>query len=267
VVVTPGRGATDERTLRIDLTYDGAAFAGWQRQAAARTVQAELEAALTKVLGAPHVVVGAGRTDAGVHARRAVASVRTHHAIEASRLARALEALLPRDLGVRSVREAPTGFHALRDARWKWYRYVLVVAPGRRPLEERDAWRVARPPALAHLEAAAAPLLGTHDFAAFANAGSPRKDTVRTLTVARWSRAGRRLRFDVVGDGFLYKMVRTLVGTMLAAAREPDPRAALTRVLEARDRRVAAAPAPAHGLTLMDVGYGTREIPRAARGP
>ena len=136
------------RTLRIELAYDGSAFAGWQRQAGERSVQAEVEAALERVLGAPHRVVGAGRTDAGVHARRMVASTRTRSTLPAARLTKALDALLPRDVGVLRVREAPDGFHALRQARWKWYRYTLLEAPSRRPLDEARAWRRARLPAL-----------------------------------------------------------------------------------------------------------------------
>lgn len=249
------------RTLRIDLCWDGSGFLGWQRQARGRTVQGELEAALARVLGAPHPVVGAGRTDAGVHARHAVASLRTAHAIEAVRLARALEALLPADIGIRAVREAPEGFHALRDATWKWYRYRLLVAPRRRPLDERQAWRVRSLPPAEALEEAARPLRGRHDFASLASAGSPREDTVRTLSLVRWSRRGRRAWLDVVGDGFLYKMVRTMVGTMLEAARGPQPAAHVAAVLQALDRGEAGPPAPPHGLCLQDVGYGTRPPP------
>ncbi len=260
-----GLGARDDeppvRTLRLELAYDGAAFAGWQRQVGERSVQAEVETALERVLGAPHRVVGAGRTDAGVHARRMVASTRTRSTLPAARLTKALDALLPRDVGVLRVREAPAGFHALKHARWKWYRYTLLEAPTRHPLDEARAWRRSRLPAAAALEAAAAELVGRHDFAAFASAGSPRLSTVRTLFIARWSRRGRRLRFDVVGDGFLYRMVRTLVGTMLRAAALADPARAVRAVLESRDRRAAGACVPAHGLTLMDVGYGRRPLP------
>lgn len=256
-----GPAAAALRTLRIDLCWDGTDFLGWQRQARGRTVQGELEAALARVLGAAHPVVGAGRTDAGVHARRAVASLRTAHAIAPARLARALEALLPRDIGIRTVREAAPGFHALRDAQWKWYRYDLLVASGRRPLAERRAWRVRSLPPLEALGAAARPLHGTLDAASLASAGSPREDTVRTLWRVRWSARGPRTWLDVVGDGFLYKMVRTMVGTMLEAAREADPAARVAAVLAARDRAAAGPPAPAHGLCLQDVGYGGRPWP------
>jgi tRNA pseudouridine38-40 synthase len=254
------------RTLRIDLTFDGAKFVGWQRQAKGRSVQAEVEAALEKVLGAPHTVIGSGRTDAGVHARRLVASTRTESAMPARRLLKALDAVLPSDVGVRRVADVPAEFHALRSARWKWYRYVLLVAGTRRPLVEARAWRRPRAPDFERLVQAAAPLVGRHDFAAFGNAGSPRASTVRTVSAARWTGRGARLAFDVVGDGFLYKMVRTLVGTMLAAAAgTADPADHVRAVLAARDRRAAGPAAPPQGLTLMAVGYGDDALPPFAR--
>jgi tRNA pseudouridine38-40 synthase len=250
------------RTLRIDLTFDGAKFVGWQRQAKGRSVQAELETALARVLGAPHTVVGCGRTDAGVHARRLVASTRTASAMPARRLLRALDAVLPADVGVRRVADVPADFHALKGARWKWYRYVLLVAGTKRPLVEGHVWRRPRAPDLARLERAAAPLVGRHDFASFGNAGSPRAGTVRTLRAARWSRRGGRLTFDVVGDGFLYRMVRNLVGTMLAASEgTTDPAEHVRAVLAARNRNAAGSAVPARGLTLMSVGYGEDALP------
>ena len=121
------------RTLRIDLQFDGAAFDGWQRQPVARTVQGELEAALEKLLGAPHAVLGCGRTDAGVHALQHVSSCRTTHPMRVQDLARALAAILPRDIGVLGVREMEPAFHAQRDTLWKWYRYRILAGPRRRP--------------------------------------------------------------------------------------------------------------------------------------
>lgn len=247
---------TAGRVLRLELTFDGSGFVGWQRQKAGRTVQAAVEDALARVTGLPHSVVGCGRTDAGVHARRYVASTRSASALPAPRLGRALDALLPSDVGLLRLAEAAPGFHALRDAEWKWYRYRLHLARTKRPLVDGRSWRRPSLPALKALSAAAAALEGRHDFASFGNAGSPRAGTVRTLHRVRWSRRGGRLLFDVVGDGFLYKMVRTLVGTQLAAACDPDPGATVAGILAARDRRRAGAAVPARGLMLMDVGYG-----------
>jgi tRNA pseudouridine38-40 synthase len=155
---------------------------------------------------------------------------------------------------VLAVADAPPGFHARRDARWKWYRYTIVLARRKRPLLRRTAWRLPDAPPLEDLAAATAPLAGRHDFRSFANVGSNPGSTVRTVHHIGWHRDGDLLRLDAVGDGFLYKMVRTLVGTALAAAMGSEPAAAVVRVLEARDRRAAGAPAPACGLCLMGVG-------------
>lgn len=246
--------APDTRTLRIDLEFDGGAFEGWQRQSSARTVQGEVERGLERVLGRPHRVIGCGRTDAGVHARAMVASTRTSHGMDSSELERALDAVLPEDIGVLAVRDAPASFHAQRDAVWKWYRYRVLVARRKRPLERRRVWRLGTVPALEKLEAAARPLVGRHDFASFANRGStPGRSTVRTLHAAHWSRDGAELVFDALGDGFLYKMVRTIVATTLQAAQTDDPAAAVAAVRDACDRSAAGSVAPAAGLTLMAV--------------
>lgn len=259
---SPPRRTASPRTLRLDLQFDGSAFEGWQRQAEGRTVQGEVERALATVLGTPHGVVGCGRTDAGVHARQLVASLRTEHAMGVEELERALDAVLPDDVGVLSLREVPASFHAQRDALWKWYRYRILTSRRKRPLVRRRTWRMARVPPLEHLAAAAAALEGRHDFASFANTGSsPGASTERTLFRLRWSRDGDELRLDAVGDGFLYKMVRTVVGTLLQAAVEPDPAAAVRRILARRDRRAAGPAAPATGLTLMAVAVRGEPAP------
>ncbi|MFV1958790.1 MAG: tRNA pseudouridine(38-40) synthase TruA [Planctomycetota bacterium] len=248
------------RTLRLDLEFDGTDFLGWQRQAKGRTVQATVEEALGRILGRPHRVVGAGRTDRGVHARQMVASFATTHPLPPAALARALDAVLPPDVGVLTVAEAPETFHALRAARWKWYRYHLVRAARKRPLLRRQHWAFRGRLDLEVLQAGADVLRGRHDFSAFANHGSPRRSNVRTLWGVRWTEAADdRLLFDVVGDGFLYRMVRTMVGTLVEAARRPDATGSevarrIRSILCARDRRVAGPPAPAWGLCLMAVG-------------
>ncbi|MHC5009841.1 MAG: tRNA pseudouridine(38-40) synthase TruA [Planctomycetota bacterium] len=250
------------RTVRLDLEFDGTAFLGWQRQAVGRTVQGEVEAALARILGAPHAVVGAGRTDAGAHARHMVASFRTAQPIAPARLARALDAVLPEDVGVLSVREASPAFHARRDARWKWYRYTILPSRLRRPLLRRTAWQVGGRLPRDVLRAGAAALEGRHDFRSFANVGSPRRTTVRTLHVVRWTDIEGLLYLDLVGDGFLYKMVRTIVGTLVQIARRPREDGTggvgeeVRALLDAADRRAAGPAAPARGLCLMAVGIG-----------
>ena len=244
---------TDTRTLRVDFQFDGTRFEGWQRQPQARTVQGEVEAALTQILQAPHSVIGCGRTDAGVHAEQLVASFRTTSTMPAEDLERGLDAVLPEDVGVLSLRDVDHAFHAQRDAVWKWYRYRILTTRRKQPLRRQRTWRMARELPWDGLVAGAAVLEGRHDFASFANTGSAPGSTVRTVHRLRWSAEGDELRLDAVGDGFLYKMVRTVVGTLIQAAVAPDPAHVVRTILDARDRGAAGAVAPACGLTLMAV--------------
>ena len=253
------------RSLRLELEFDGEGFAGWQRQAGARTVQEEIERALERITGAPVAVVGAGRTDAGVHARGMLASVATTSALPAHDLERALDALLPDDIGVLAVRDAPFGFHALRDARWKWYRYALLPSRRRRVHERRTAWRVVFPLDRPTLAAALEVIVGRHDFQRFQKTGSPRATTVRTIHGASLGEERGLVFVDIVGNGFLYGMVRLLVGTIVDASRRADPDGARRRMRALLDgpsglARVGAS-APAHGLTLMNVGLLGDEPP------
>jgi tRNA pseudouridine38-40 synthase len=255
---TPSPGAAGDgvpaRDLRLDLAYDGAGFLGWQRQARGRTVQAVVEAALERLLGEPTRVVAAGRTDAGVRALSTAASFSTRSRLPAGEIERALDALLPDDVGVLAVSERP-GFHALRDARWKWYRYEWLLSRLRDVHARARAWRVPVELDVVAMAAAAARLEGTHDFASFQSHGSPRRSTVRTVAAARLSRAGRSLALDVVGDGFLYGMVRAIAGTLVEVGRGRRDAASVEALLAARDRRAAGPSAPPHGLSLVAVGY------------
>jgi tRNA pseudouridine38-40 synthase len=250
-----GPGAGAERVLRLDLEYDGERFCGWQRQPRDRSVQQVLEEALSRVLGEEAGVVGAGRTDAGVHALRATASVRTRSRLPAATVERALDALLPEDVGVVAVSDAPPGFHALRDARWKWYRYAWLASRRRRVHLRRTAWRVAGPLDEEAMARAAGALVGERDFACFQSSGSPRRSTVRRLAGLRVAPEPPLLVLDAVADGFLYGMVRAIAGTLLDVGRGARDPSGLAALLASRDRTLAGAAAPPHGLVLVMVGY------------
>ena len=249
--------------FQLTLAYDGSDFSGWQAQrgghaqpGGCRTVQGVLEAALAEI-ARPVRVVGAGRTDAGVHAEGQVASVALATRLDAATLQRALNAKLPHDVVVREVALRAPGFHARRDARAKVYRYDVWNGPERSPLRARRALHVREPLDLAALEEAARHLLGTHDFASFQAAGSAVVGTVRTLqrlTLA--GVAGHLVSFELQGDGFLRHMVRNAVGTLLEVGRGRRPPGAMPEVLAARDRAAAGPTAAAHGLTLVRVLYG-----------
>jgi tRNA pseudouridine38-40 synthase len=236
-------------TLRLLVAYDGARFAGWQRQKNVRTVQASLEDALARVTERRAIVVGAGRTDAGVHALGQVAHARVVTRLSPAVLRRALNAVLPDDVIVRRLAEAPGRFHAQHDARWKWYRYRIAVGPVRPLLDRAYVLYVPQPLNVAAMRRAARAWVGRHDFRAFHSSGQPVASTRRRVYRLRLtrekgsaSRSGPFLCIDVVADGFLYHMVRRMVGALLEIGRgRPMPPVAPT--------------APALGLCLMRVTY------------
>lgn len=246
--------------FKLTLEYDGADFEGWQQQPAGRrTVQGVLRSALTETAAAPAHLVGAGRTDAGVHAEGQVASVQLETRLSAAELLRALNARLPADLALLGCAEAAADFDARRDARSKLYRYRVWNGAQRSPLRRQRAAWVRGALALPAMQQAAAALVGYHDFSSLAAAGGAPGDARRRLT--RFEVRGENgagFDFEVEGEGFLRHMVRNAVGTLLqvgAGRRAPDSMPAL---LAACDRAAAGPTAPAHGLTLLRVDYGER---------
>ncbi len=245
---------TAARTFRLTVAYDGTGFHGWQKQPDTRTVQGELEAALARVLASGDVTVaGAGRTDAGVHARGQVASFTHETKLPARALPPLLNRELPRDMRVTDAAERPDGFHARHSARARRYEYRLLAAPD--VLRERYAWAPGALPPLAALRASAEPLAGTHDCSAFQAVGSSPADPVCELHHARWSDCEGGAVFDVMANHFLYHMVRNLVGTALDAAATAAPAAHMRAVLDSRDRGRGGVTAPPHGLSLEQVVY------------
>ncbi len=246
------------RTLKLTLAYDGTAFHGWQIQLNRRTVQQTLTDVLTKITGEPIVVHASGRTDAGVHAIGQVASFETNSRLDANILQRALSAELPDDIIAMAVEEAPPGFHARRHAKRKRYRYVIHDGPRGDIFRRHYVWRVYRRLDDAAMKRAAEPLIGQHDFAAFESRGSKRSSSVRTifeLTITRpLTAAGNELHIEVEADGFLYNMVRNIVGILVEVGRAAGDEAWPARALAAADRRTAGPPAP-RGLTLVSVDY------------
>lgn len=247
-----------KRTFKLTIAYDGGAYAGWQFQPGCATVQEALERALARITGSAVRVVASGRTDAGVHALGQVVSFAGDCRLPAAVLQRALNAELPRDIAVRSVDEAPAGFHAIRDAVRKRYRYVL--RDGRVPdvFQRNYAWQVRERLDVDAMQRAAQLLVGTHDFASFETSGSERQSSVRTveeLTLRRSAADPDQIVLEVAADGFLYNMVRTIVGTLVEIGRGARDQAWLGQVLAARDRRAAGQTAPPQGLFLVSVDY------------
>lgn len=256
------------RYVRATIAYDGTDFAGFQWQTNGRTVQGVLERALAQVCGirleeAPSRVIGAGRTDAGVHATGQVIGCETTWRHDWPSLLRALNAVLPDDVAVLDLDAVDPGWHPRYSAVRRSYQYRVLNRSIRSPLERRFALHVDRPLDVAALNAGAARLLGEHDFASF---GQPMRrtdatgvehlgGTVRRLDEAIWRQDGERLTFDVAGNAFLRGMVRSIVGTLLQVGLGRWPEERVGEVLAARSRDAAASPAAACGLCLIRVDY------------
>jgi tRNA pseudouridine38-40 synthase len=242
---------------RVTLAYDGTGFLGWQAQSGkARTVQGVFEQALARLGGGDRVpVVAASRTDTGVHALGQVAAFDLGRDMANDDLARALNGLLPEDVRVVACGAAPAGFHPRKSAVSKLYRYVLDTGPVQVPQRRRYAGHVPWALDEARVQAAAAAYVGRRDFASLASSGGSVKTTVRTVTRSEAVFDGKTLVYEVEADGFLRKMVRSLVGGLVAAGRGAWETGDLRRALEQADRRAWPPPAEACGLTLVRVDY------------
>ena len=246
--------------VRLKLEYDGTNYSGWQMQAGQDSIQAELEEALARIFGAPVRVRGAGRTDAGVHARGQVAAARLPRPFEPAELARALNAILPPDIVVLEASEAADSFDPRRDARLRIYEYRVLNQPLRSAFERNSAWLVREPLDVGAMNAAAAAFAGEHDFAALRSLGSAEKTTVRRVALSNWRHENdRHLIYRVEASAFLRHMVRTMVAAMVEVGRGKSagkpPADTVTALLASRNRALAPAPAPAAGLCLVEVRY------------
>ena len=242
------------------LAYDGTAYHGYQVQAnATPTIQGTVEAALTQIRGDMVRITGAGRTDAGVHATGQVIAFDLDWQHPVEDLNNALNANLPRDIAVWDMRPAPADFHPRYDARRRTYVYAIYCAPVRHPLRERQAWHIRKPLDVAAMQEAMATLPGERDYSTF---GSPPQgvNAVRVIYEARWdvesvNEDHTEHRFTITGNAFLYRMVRSIVGTLVAVGLGQMTAPGFRAILEACDRSQAEATAPPQGLTLVNVEY------------
>jgi len=243
---------------QVILAYDGAGFTGSQRQANSRTVQGELENALHKIGWTGKSVVMAGRTDTGVHASGQVAAFDFNEwSHPAESLLLALNAKLPADMAVKNLKPVHADFHPRFDALSRAYRYRLFCEPIRDPLRERFAWRLWPRPDGNALKQNADVFLGTHDFASFGSPTFEKGTTTRTVTKSEWRRKPNgEWQFEVRADAFLYRMVRRLVFVQVAVALGRCSAQDVRLALKGRGR-LPAGLAPAHGLSLIDVEYGS----------
>lgn len=252
------RPVTAAHPMLLLLQYDGGAFAGWQRQKSDRTVQAELEAALERLTGAATTVLGAGRTDAGVHAMGQAAAAAVPDKWLPDELVRALNALLPSDVWVSSAQRMRPGFNPRRDASERTYCYRIGLDPGARsPFRRRYEWAVTPPLDTGRLAEATALLPGEHGFQALSAAGQEKPHYRCRVLEACWQQRedGAGLEFWITADRFLHHMVRFLVGLLVEIGRGRREATDLAALLDHDDNQSAAPPAPAHGLFLVNVRY------------
>lgn len=248
------------RFLKITIAYQGTNYVGWQVQPNGISIQQLLENAWTSVTHEIIRITASGRTDSGVHALRQVCSLCTNNLMPVEKIPQALNANLPFDIRVLTVTEAGPNFHAIRDATGKTYRYQIQTGRVQDPFQRDFRWFVPRSLNVEAMQAAAEHLIGRQDFSSFEAAGAARQDSIRNVTAltirATEVNEFKFIDIEITADGFLYNMVRNIVGSLIVVGRERQGPTWIKKVLEARDRKQAGETAPAHGLFLVEVEYG-----------
>lgn len=236
---------------KITLAYDGTDFGGWAKQPNAPSIQEHLEEALRTLTGKQTVVTGSGRTDAGVHARAQIAHFESSKAVTL----RSLNALLPQTIRITSLEKAPKDFHARFSAKRKTYHYSLNLTQVTDPFTSKYTTHFPYPLDLSLMKEALPYFIGTHDFTSFANVGGSAKEMTKRLYRLDLIPTSQGIRLEFEGNGFLYKMVRNIVGTLLDIAQGKIPISELESIFSARDRKKSGRAAPPEGLTLHAVEY------------
>lgn len=244
------------RNFKIVLEYDGTNYCGWQRQENGISIQQVLEETIGLITREKVVVIGSGRTDAGVHALNQVASFKSHTRLPAEILFRGVNGLLPRDIVVKVLEEVADVFHAQHDARGKIYVYRICNKRLRPALGRNYFWFIHHPLNLLQMNEAGRYLIGTHDFSCFCATGSHVKDRIRTVTGVNIERDEEGLLdITIEARGFLKYMVRNIVGTLVEVGRGKRPPEDIKAIIDSRDRNIAGITAPACGLYLKEVKY------------
>ncbi len=244
-----------EKNYKLTIAYDGTRFFGWERQPGRDTVQGKLEAVLERLQGRPANLIGAGRTDAGVHARAMVASVRLDVKETPEEIRDYMNRYLPDAIAVREVKEAGERFHARYNALGKTYRYTCFDGPVKPVFDRKYVTMLEFSPDVDKMRQAASYLVGEHDFASFCGNPRMKKSTVRLVDTILIERRKDRVIFTFHGTGFLQNMVRILVGTLLEVGRGRWQPQQVQSILETKDRAQAGPTAPPEGLCLMKVDY------------
>ena len=244
------------RNIKLVLEYDGTHFFGLQTQKGRRTIQSELESALRKLFRTKVSITASGRTDSGVHAQAQIANFKVDSNLSLVNIRRGLNFHLPEDLAVVKVTEAPDAFHSQFAAKRKIYEYRVLNRPSRSPLERLRSFHVPYRLNLPRMRRAARLLCGTHDFRAFESSGGRRQNAVRTIRRFQITKQGDFVCFTVEANGFLYKMVRNMVGALLDVGRGRLPFGDLKRVVNSDSQTRVGFAVPPQGLVLKGVTYG-----------
>ncbi len=242
------------RNLKLVIHYDGTNYHGWASQPETATVQGTIEEAIKKLTGQPVKINGSSRTDAGVHALGQVANFRIDSPVPTENFSNALNNLLPADITIADVCEMPEGFDAISDTVQKRYDYLINTAPIR-PVLARNQWHRPGQLDIEKMQQGAQRLIGKKDFKSFASSADQRESSVRTISLCQVEQEEDIIKISVAADGFLYNMVRNIVGTLVEVGRgrwEPEM---IDTILEAKDRNAAGPIAPACGLCLMEIFY------------
>lgn len=244
-----------KRNIQILLEYDGSHYHGWQRQKNALSVQECVEKAIQKITKETNSIIGSSRTDSGVHARGQSANFYTGSKIPTERIPYAINSHLPQDIRVYKAIDRPMDFHSRYDAEGKKYTYLVLNNTFSSALEYHRVWHVPQNLNIGHMQRANEFFIGTHDFSAFRSAGSAVKTSTRTITSSKLVVKDAKIMLEIEGTGFLYNMVRIIMGTLIEVGRGKIHYNKIPKIIESRDRNRAGVTAPAQGLCLEKVYY------------
>ncbi len=243
------------RNIKLTIEYDGTDYCGWQKQINGPTIQRHIEKALRKILHERIKIIGAARTDSGVHAKCQVANFKTTSKLALKNIQKAINGNLPKDIAIVGIKRVDEDFHAQYSAKSKLYRYTIYSREERSPFFDRFSIHIPRKLDVTTMKKGTRPLLGKHDFSSFKGSKGVTKNQVRTVKGISIKKKNSFVIIDIEADGFLYNMVRNIVGTLIEIGRGKLKPASMKKILSARDRSKAGPKAPAKGLALIKVKY------------
>lgn len=243
------------RNIKLIIEYDGTNYNGWQTQKNKTTIQETIEEALKKVMNEDIELIGASRTDSGVHAAGQVANFKTSSSIKTERIPMALNSMLPKDIAIKHAEEVRDDFHARFNSKGKLYKYAILNDNTPSPLNRNYSYFYPNKLDINAMNEACKYFIGEHDFSAFKATGGSAKTSIRTIYECKFVKEDNILEFYISGDGFLYNMVRIIVGTLIEVGSYKIMPRDIIKIIESKDRKKSGKTVPAHGLCLMEIYY------------